>query len=367
MRSPLVMVWSIFFLTLTTASIAANKVIILPLASKSASTEAKISWRAEWTSSTQYKAGNTIQYQGSSYICTQSHTSSFDNDPPHGYWSLTAAKGESGVDGINCWDLNHNGACDIVPEDKNNDGTCAVEDCYSSAYQDLATNGRLDDNEDTDLITRGQANTDLQVLLSRIELLESRLHEFHDWCDQSWDNCHLDAACTDAKDGFACNCGECYSGDGVDCQWNPDAPSCTLWFDQNTGYVWQNSSVRTSSRSTAEGYCNALDLDGHDDWRLPSISELRTIVRGCPQVETGGACGITDQCLSMSACETPECNACGNADFPTGMALTADYYWSSSVIPEYTYATWVLDFSNGRVVDIGSAGTNGLPVTCVRR
>ena len=38
-----------------------------------------------------------------------------------------------GLDGINCWDLNQNGVCDLPTEDINLDGNCTAVDCTGSA------------------------------------------------------------------------------------------------------------------------------------------------------------------------------------------------------------------------------------------
>ena len=37
--------------------------------------------------------------------------------------------GSDGTDGINCWDLNGNGVCDLASEDSNSDGDCNAADC----------------------------------------------------------------------------------------------------------------------------------------------------------------------------------------------------------------------------------------------
>ncbi|MDP2691325.1 MAG: DUF4215 domain-containing protein [bacterium] len=50
-------------------------------------------------------------------------------------WNVLAKDGKnglpgySGTDGVNCWDLNANGLCEIASEDKNGDGVCDALDC----------------------------------------------------------------------------------------------------------------------------------------------------------------------------------------------------------------------------------------------
>lgn len=55
---------------------------------------------------------------------------------PYALWSATGAKGDKGdpgppgpSQGLNCWDLNSNGVCNLASEDLSHDGVCSVEDC----------------------------------------------------------------------------------------------------------------------------------------------------------------------------------------------------------------------------------------------
>ncbi len=78
-----------------------------------------------------------------------------------GKWVGDAAgfAGENGADGIHCWDLNGNGACDTASEDFNDSGTCTTEDCQGLDGEDgtdgfscwdLNQNYLCDGAEDTD-------------------------------------------------------------------------------------------------------------------------------------------------------------------------------------------------------------------------
>lgn len=50
--------------------------------------------------------------------------------------------------------------------------------------------------------------------------------------------------------------------------------------DNSLGLIWQdNSDIKVSrTRNEAKSFCLNLSLGGHDDWRLPDISELSTLV-----------------------------------------------------------------------------------------
>jgi len=73
----------------------------------------------------------------------------------------------------------------------------------------------------------------------------------------------------------------------------------TVWCDPSTDLCWQNPQKDAYDAadtgvvpSEAEAYCENLVLDGYGDWRLPTIEELRTIVAGSVETESGGSCGV---------------------------------------------------------------------------
>lgn len=57
----------------------------------------------------------------------------------------------------------------------------------------------------------------------------------------------------------------------------------------------------------AKTYCANLGLNGHTDWRVPTILELRSIVRGCPQAKIGGGCNIEDGVCVANECRSKDC------------------------------------------------------------
>lgn len=48
--------------------------------------------------------------------------------------------------------------------------------------------------------------------------------------------------------------------------------------DQETGLMWQATEIRPKNWEQALAYCEGLQLGGFDDWRLPTIRELMTLV-----------------------------------------------------------------------------------------
>lgn len=65
---------------------------------------------------------------------------------------------------------------------------------------------------------------------------------------------------------------------------------------------WSNTSAKSMEWETAFEYCKYLFEDGYDDWRMPNIDELRTLVLNHPGTVSGGSCKNdvqTDDCKSL--------------------------------------------------------------------
>lgn len=174
------------------------------------------------------------------------------------------------------------------------------------------------------------------------------------------------------------------------------------WEDPDTGLIWQNPSTEERMNwLSSRNFCNDLVLDGHDDWRLPDVDEMRSLIRGCSATEFSldqedadldvpGVCRVRNGSGRnwADASGDPEvlpCNACRRDEPPpTGSpchwpddldGACTGYYTSIEAgeravqgIP--TRLTVVVDFLQG-VVREGYIGTTSgsftrLPVRCVR-
>ncbi len=72
-----------------------------------------------------------------------------------------------------------------------------------------------------------------------------------------------------------------------------------VWCDPGMALCWQSPQKDAFAKTNtglivaeAVNYCDTLALAGYTDWRLPTISELRSIVDGNAATETGGACEV---------------------------------------------------------------------------
>jgi hypothetical protein len=68
--------------------------------------------------------------------------------------------------------------------------------------------------------------------------------------------------------------------------------------DKNTQLAWQKEpTLETFANGKAR--CTELDLAGADDWRLPTIDELRGVILGCDKTRPAGVCGVHEGCWSQ--------------------------------------------------------------------
>jgi hypothetical protein len=112
------------------------------------------------------------------------------------------------------------------------------------------------------------------------------------------------------------------------------------WCDPTSGLMWQQPPPGIVVEWASAGpHCDALLLGDREDWRLPTICELRSLIRGCPNTMPGGACHVTDECLGNGCYRWDSCHGCRDRAGPgTGgcywdrafSSFCYGAYWSSS-------------------------------------
>lgn len=172
----------------------------------------------------------------------------------------------------------------------------------------------------------------------------------------------------------ACSAGDDDDDDNDD-ENDDDESSDEAWTDAVTGLMWQNPPGVPMSWDAAIDYCEGLSFAGHSDWRLPTISELRSLIRGCPETETDGYCDVTDDCLDYADCGTyNKCNGCdigegpdGGCYWPSKLNGICHWYWSSSEVDNFPekYA-WYVSFELACIRYMSKASEEGGSVRCVR-
>ena len=106
-----------------------------------------------------------------------------------------------------------------------------------------------------------------------------------------------------------------------------------IWVDPTTYLMWENPMGNKggtdgigTTHANAVTYCDNLVLAGADDWRLPTIDELRTLVRGISTIATGGTCPTTETCTNQKTCNEDPDNTQGFGNSCLGCeALNSKY------------------------------------------
>jgi len=115
---------------------------------------------------------------------------------------------------------------------------------------------------------------------------------------------------------------------------------------------WSSLSPKSMTWSDAKEYCENLEENEYDDWRLPTISELKTLIT-CPR--TLNECGINDKCLSSEilVCrkDFDVCSGCWEKNETKGFSKLGDseIIWSSSITSDKSWIVWVVNFKKGQI------------------
>ncbi|MCR9164989.1 MAG: DUF1566 domain-containing protein [Nannocystaceae bacterium] len=181
---------------------------------------------------------------------------------------------------------------------------------------------------------------------------------------------------TDASSGEADSSGSETTGPAIGC--TPGDPCCNdageyaeCFLDADNGLAWELVPMGGNPNvADAVAYCDSLTLLGAGGWRLPTVDELRSLMRGCPDTVADGACELSEACATVE-CDSDACDGC--IDAPGG-GPAAGCYWDPNLQGEcsgYWSATtpgggfgWIVDFADGSIRQRDAALPAGL-VRCV--
>ena len=130
---------------------------------------------------------------------------------------------------------------------------------------------------------------------------------------------------------------------------------------------WSASSATKTDWNGAYNYCSAMTEGGHN-WRLPTISELRQLVKNCAETEYGGPCGVMDGHLKESDYTYNECAKCTNRyDGSYSKLGDKDYLWSASELDGDPTKVWVINFKSANIGTLAKATPEYGYARCVRK
>ena len=262
-----------------------------------------------------------------------------------------------------------NGECQEEPGNTSYCGDNYVDEDHGEACDNGDENGRTEcyyGEESCELCTTG-----CQIVQGVTSFCgDGGIDEENDEiCDEGSLN-GTEGHCNEWCDGFVCP--EGYEWNGEECEGpEQDLPECsptsgTPCYDPESEITWSAKSADQMTWDNAVSHCENLEEGGYDDWRLPNIDELRTLVQDCAATEPGGTCGVTTSCLSYSDCwSSDSCQSC-SSDSSGGHSKFGEtsYLWSSSVQPDDSNYRWSVLFYDGSVS--GSNVVFNSYVRCVR-
>ncbi len=114
------------------------------------------------------------------------------------------------------------------------------------------------------------------------------------------------------------------------------------WIDPQTGLEWQMHSPGAMTWFQAQDYARSLALDGKCDWRLPTASELETLLDRKVLYE--------------------RIRPVMREEVPFRDTLS---YWSSTTFAPNTYSAWIVMFDGAYILSYYKS--NSYNVRCVRQ
>ena len=136
------------------------------------------------------------------------------------------------------------------------------------------------------------------------------------------------------------------------------------WLDPATNLRWEHPARFLSGEegtwTAANSYCAALTTGGvpAGTWRLPSIDQLRSLIRNSPATQPGGTCRACEDCSSPCLsfdCSTrchdnPPSNTCLYWEPNLGTQCTMPFSWfSRSEVTTSPGKYWTVSFYEGGV------------------
>lgn len=147
-----------------------------------------------------------------------------------------------------------------------------------------------------------------------------------------------------------------------------DIPECSekLLFpctDKASGLIWSVPSPHLKNWDDAVFYCESLE-ENDQEWRLPDIDELRTLIQSCYGTVTGSECRVSEKnkCLSFDLCWSTFCYCELDEDKKYSKFGDLGGFWSSSLSGTEGGA-WYINFSEAKIFD--DTKENSYRVRCV--
>lgn len=125
--------------------------------------------------------------------------------------------------------------------------------------------------------------------------------------------------------------------------------------------LWSDVSDTTMNWDNAVKYCE--ELKG----RLPTIGELRSLIKECATTKVGGTCSVSDECLKQECYDNKDCEICEWDDSGKYSLLGDNHiFWSSSSVEDLDNSKWAIGFYNAGI-KLTDKSADGAKVRCVKK
>ena len=235
-----------------------------------------------------------------------------------------------------------NNICIKDPNAQNDDDTDTMDDSGDSiADNDTDTTDTADTADTTDTTDTDTADT--VDTTDTTDTTDSGNDSGDSTTDNDTDTDSGDSTSDEDADGSTEDIPECGSTtSGTPCK------------DPIKGWIWSEKSSEAMTWEEAVRHCDNMNEGDSEDWHLPNISELRTLIKDCPATEVGGACSVTANCLSDGCWSENSCLSC-TSDINHSKLGDTGWFWSASARAEDNETAWGIYFSNAKL-------QNGIPL-----
>lgn len=208
----------------------------------------------------------------------------------------------------------------------------------------------------------------------QIETMSSE--QAYEDCTSNWNDFW---ECAIGCSNYAVSCEDLYSCIDEYCVWTGsdseficDDEVCT---DTTSGLMWQMNDTGYFLWEAAIDHCDSLVWAGYQDWSLPTLDQMRTLIRGCPDTQSGGACQVSDSCVEwdcydgdVCACEFATGPGPGGRYWPAVMKGEGNSTWTATMGPGGDWGEdwpWTINFADANIHK-GFQTPEGNHLRCVR-
>ena len=139
--------------------------------------------------------------------------------------------------------------------------------------------------------------------------------------------------------------------------------------DSTSNMIWSEKSPTGRHWGDAISFCDDFNTQNYggftNGWRLPSVSELRTLIQNCSGTEVGGSCAVKDPDCLLIACWSDDCYCTDEPENGYSKLGDNDWLWSSSIPSDNPEKVWFVNFHGGSI-EYGDPDDDENSVRCVR-